>query len=121
MRGDDQDQQGVMWRYVPMELVGADPLHHSQRAAADGAAGLQPAVSLVVGLEMDDPVWNATVFTKNREACSRGTSRVDSSIASWSRRARAACSRMSISRSGSVSVWRFVGLTLTLDASRRLC
>jgi transposase len=25
-----------------------------------------------VGLEMDDPVWNATVFTKNRERLLRG-------------------------------------------------
>ena len=45
----------------------AGALHDSQRAAADGAAGLQPAVSLVRGLGMDDAVWSPTTFTKNRD------------------------------------------------------
>jgi len=35
--------------------------------AVDGRDELQPAVSLVCGLEMDDEVWDVTVFTKNRE------------------------------------------------------
>jgi len=37
------------------------------RAPTDGAAGLQPALSLFVGLEMDEPIWATTVFTKNRD------------------------------------------------------
>ena len=39
----------------------------AQRAAFDGADRLQLPVSLVCGLNIDDPVWDVTVFTKNRE------------------------------------------------------
>ena len=42
---------------------------------ADGAAPLQPAVPLVVGLGVDEPVWVPTVFTKNRERLLRGGGR----------------------------------------------
>ena len=42
-------------------------LFDSQRAPADGAVGRQHAVRWFVGLEMDEPVWDATVFTKNRD------------------------------------------------------
>jgi transposase len=37
------------------------------RTAADGTARLQPAVPLVRGLNMDDAIWDVTVFTKNPE------------------------------------------------------
>src|SRR6266516_942605 len=61
MRGDDRDEQGAMWSYVPME----------QRIPAERLLMEQLDYNLLfrwfVGLEMDDPVWNATVFTKNRE------------------------------------------------------
>src|SRR5262249_52949605 len=38
-----------------------------ERAAADGAAGLQPVFRWFVGLSLDEAVGDATVFTKNRE------------------------------------------------------
>jgi hypothetical protein len=44
--------------------VAAGVLHRSFRAATDGAVGLQ---SLVRRSGIDDPVWDVTVFTKNRE------------------------------------------------------
>jgi hypothetical protein len=47
--------------------VAADAVFDPQRAPADGRDGLQLAVPLVCGLNADDPVWDATVFTKNRD------------------------------------------------------
>jgi hypothetical protein len=47
--------------------VVADSVLHTQRATTDGADGLQPAVSLVCGTKCGRGVWDATVFTKNRE------------------------------------------------------
>src|SRR5881296_2251878 len=114
MRGDDRDEQGAMWSYVPMEqriptdhplrvmrpLVDAVLRELSPRFAElysrVGRPSIAPEKLLralllqvlytirserllmeqldynllfrwFVGLEMDDPVWNATVFTKNRE------------------------------------------------------
>ena len=45
----------------------ARALHDPQRAAADGAIGLQSAVPLVRGLGIDDAVWLLTMFSKNRD------------------------------------------------------
>src|SRR5881392_2959386 len=114
MRGDDQEQQGAMWSYVPMERrIPADHPLRRMRPMVDGllqelsprfdelysrvgrpsiapekllrALLLQVLYTIrserllmeqldynllfrwFVGLEVDDPVWNATVFTKNRE------------------------------------------------------
>ena len=114
MRGDDRDEQGAMWSYVPMEqripadhplrvlrpLVDAALRELSPRFAdlysRVGRPSIAPEKLLralllqvlytirserllmeqldynllyrwFVGLEMDDPVWNVTVFTKNRE------------------------------------------------------
>src|SRR5216110_3368380 len=139
MRGDDQEQQGAMWSYVPMERrIPADHPLRRMRPMVDGllqelsprfdelysrvgrpsiapekllrALLLQVLYTIrserllmeqldynllfrwFVGLEMDDPIWNPTVFTKNRER-----SRAHSSTVSWPRRASGACSRTSIS------------------------
>ena len=114
MRGDDLDDQGAMWSYVPMERrIPADHPLRAMRPLVDallrelsprfdelysrvGRPSIAPEKLLralllqvlytirserllieqldynllfrwFVGLEMDDPVWNATVFTKNRE------------------------------------------------------
>ena len=114
MRGDDLEQQGAMWSYVPMEQrIPADHPLRVLRPLVDavlqelsprfaelysrvGRPSIAPEKLLralllqvlysarserllmeqldynllfrwFVGLEMDDPVWNATVFTKNRE------------------------------------------------------
>jgi transposase len=114
MRGDDREEQGAMWSYVPMEQrIPADHPLRALRPLVDAALGeLSPRFAELyarvgrpsiapekllralllqvlytirserllmeqldynllfrwfVGLEMDDPVWNATVFTKNRE------------------------------------------------------
>src|SRR5437899_11334439 len=114
MRGDDRDEVGAMWSYVPMEQrIPADHPLRVMRPMVDGvlrelsprfgelysrvgrpsiapekllrALLLQVLYTIrserllmeqldynllfrwFVGLEMDDPVWNATVFTKNRE------------------------------------------------------
>jgi transposase len=114
MRGDDQEQQGAMWSYVPMEQrIPAEHPLRVMRPLVDavlrelspqfaelysrvGRPSIAPEKLLralllqvlytirserllmeqldynllfrwFVGLEMDDPVWNATVFTKNRE------------------------------------------------------
>jgi hypothetical protein len=40
--------------------------------AVDEAIGLQSVVQLVVGLSPDDPVWDPTSFTKNRERLQNG-------------------------------------------------
>ena len=51
----------------------AGALLGSLRAPADGAARLQSAVSLVRWpLIADDPIWDPTVFTKNRERLQEG-------------------------------------------------
>ncbi len=114
MRGDNQEQQGAMWSYVPMEQrIPVDHPLRRMRPMVDaileemsprfdelysrvGRPSIAPEKLLralllqvlytirserllmeqldynllfrwFVGLEMDDPVWNATVFTKNRE------------------------------------------------------
>jgi transposase len=114
MRGDDQEQQGAMWSYVPMERrIPADhPLRRLRPLVDTALQELSPQFDALysrvgrpsiapekllralllqvlytvrserllmeqldynllfrwfVGLEMDDPVWNPTVFTKNRE------------------------------------------------------
>src|SRR5882672_6050197 len=114
MRGDDQEEQGAMWSYVPMEQrIPADHPLRMMRPLVDavlqelsprfaelysrvGRPSIAPEKLLralllqvlytirserllmeqldynllfrwFVGLEMDDPVWDATVFTKNRE------------------------------------------------------
>jgi len=51
-----------------------------------------------VGLSMDDPVWDPTVFTKNRERLRSGaTSRERSSSGCWPRRRAVSSSPASIS------------------------
>ena len=50
-----------------------------------------------VGLNMDDPIWDVSVFTKNRQRLLDGDVAEASSMRCWSRRASASCSRMSIS------------------------
>src|SRR5207249_10199725 len=114
MRGDDRDEVGAMWSYVPMEQrIPAEHPLRVMRPLVDGvlrelsprfgelysrvgrpsiapekllrAQLLQVLYTILserllmeqldynllfrwfVGLEMDDPVWNPTVFTKNRE------------------------------------------------------
>src|SRR5499427_6688677 len=114
MRGDEQEQQGAMWSYVPMERrIPPDHPLRRMRPMVDAVLGeLSPRFDELysrigrpsiapekllralllqvlytirserllmeqldynllfrwfVGLEMDDPIWNATVFTKNRE------------------------------------------------------
>src|SRR5881296_327197 len=114
MRGDDLEEQGAMWSYVPMERrIPTDHPLRAMRPLVDavlrelsprfaelysrvGRPSIAPEKLLralllqvlytirserllmeqldynllfrwFVGLEMDDPVWNATVFTKNRE------------------------------------------------------
>src|SRR5881397_2188291 len=114
MRGDDQEQQGAMWSYVPMERrIPADHPLRRMRPMVDGLLqelsprfdelysrvgrpSIAPEKLLralllqvlyttrserllmeqldynllfrwFVGLEMDDTVWDPTVFTKNRE------------------------------------------------------
>src|SRR2546427_711424 len=114
MRGDDREDQGAMWSYVPMERrIPADHPLRAMRPLVDallrelsprfdelysrvGRPSIAPEKLLralllqvlytirserllmeqldynllfrwFVGLEMDDPIWNPTVFTKNRE------------------------------------------------------
>src|SRR5216110_388720 len=114
MRGDDLENQGAMWSYVPVEhRIPADHPLRRMRPMVDGllqelsprfdelysrvgrpsiapekllrALLLQVLYTIrserllmeqldynllfrwFVGLEMDDPIWNPTVFTKNRE------------------------------------------------------
>jgi transposase len=114
MRGDDQEQQGAMWSYVPMEqrIPTDHPLRRLRPMVDTALAELSPRFDELysrvgrpsiapekllralllqvlytvrserllmeqldynllfrwfVGLEMDDPIWNPTVFTKNRE------------------------------------------------------
>src|SRR5207249_2229552 len=119
MRGDDQEQQGAMWSYVPMERrIPADHPLRRMRPMVDGlvqelsprfdelysrvgrpsiapekllrALLLQVLYTVrsermlmeqldynllfrwFVGLNMDDPIWDPTVFTKNRERLLEG-------------------------------------------------
>src|SRR5213592_1399943 len=105
MRGDDQEQQGAMWSYVPMErrmrpmvdgLLQELSPRFDELYSRVGRPSIAPEKLLralllqvlytirserllmeqldynllfrwFVGLEMDDPIWNPTVFTKNRE------------------------------------------------------
>jgi transposase len=48
-------------------LAVAGALYGVQRAPADKTTRLQLLFRWFVGLSMDDPVWDVTVFTKNRE------------------------------------------------------
>jgi transposase len=50
-----------------------------------------------VGLNMDDPIWDVTVFTKNRERLLEGTLPKPSSKLCSSRQESGVCSRMSTS------------------------
>jgi hypothetical protein len=50
----------------------ADPIHDTERTASDGAVAIQPLFRWFVGLNMDEPVWVATVFTKNRDRLLEG-------------------------------------------------
>src|SRR5438874_571975 len=50
-----------------------------------------------VGLEMDDPVWNATVFTRTESGCSPGRSPGGSLIGWWPKPGSGACSPTSTS------------------------
>jgi transposase len=52
-----------------------------------------------VELAMDAPVWDITVFTKNRDRLLAATSRAASWRRSWPTRRSGRCSRRSISRS----------------------
>jgi hypothetical protein len=54
-------------RKVVVGLAAADVLHGAERAVVDGRIELQPVVPLVVGLSMDDPVWDVSTFSKNRD------------------------------------------------------
>src|SRR5438067_11989722 len=114
MRGDDREDQGAMWSYVPMERrIPADHPLRAMRPLVDallrelsprfdelysrvGRPSIAPEKLLralllqvlytirserllmeqldynllfrwFVGLSMDDPVWDATVYSKNRE------------------------------------------------------
>ena len=51
-----------------------------------------------VGLAMDVPVWDVTVFTKNRDRLLEGTSRTNSCGRCWWIRRCGRCCRMSTSR-----------------------
>ena len=52
-----------------------------------------------VGLGMDDPIWSATTFSKNRDRLLRAISPVPSLRPCWPRRAGRACCRTNISPS----------------------
>src|SRR5438105_3971048 len=52
---------------VVASAVAADAVFDPQRAPSDGRNGLQMLFRWFVGLNADDPVWAATVFTKNRD------------------------------------------------------
>ena len=41
-------------------------IHHPQRAHAHGAIGVQPVVPVVRWVDLDEAVWDRTVFSKNR-------------------------------------------------------
>lgn len=91
MRGDDR-RQAAMFRYIsPEARVPRDhPLRAIRGLVAEALAELSPRFGALygqegrpsilpekllraqlfrwfVGLDMDDPVWDATVFTKNRQ------------------------------------------------------
>ena len=51
-----------------------------------------------VGLNMDDPIWDVTVFTKTASGCSMGTLPKPSSKRCSSRQESEVCSRMSTSQ-----------------------
>src|SRR5258708_5419476 len=54
-------------REAASSAVTAGVLFGAVGAAADGAARLQSAVRWFVGLSLDTPIWDANVFTKNRD------------------------------------------------------
>ena len=47
-------------------------LRHPVGTPAHGAVGLQSLVPLVRGLSPDDPIWDPTTFTKNRDRLQTG-------------------------------------------------
>ena len=145
MRGDDQEDQGAMWSYVPMERrIPADHPLRAMRPLVDavlrelsprfaelysrvGRPSIPPEKLLralllqvlytirserqlmeqldynllfrwFVGLEMDDPVWNATIFTKNRERLLARRWRAPSSTGWWRRRGAGAALRRALHR-----------------------
>lgn len=57
---------------VVASVAFAGALHGSQRANIDGAVGIQPVISVVRWLNMDEAVWVPTVFTKNRDRLLEG-------------------------------------------------
>src|SRR5258708_4953549 len=84
MRGDDLENQDAMWSrfaelysgvgrpsIAPEKLLRALLLQVLYTVRSERLLMEQLDYNLLfrwfVGLEMDDPVWNATVFTKNRE------------------------------------------------------
>ena len=54
-------------REVVASAPGASPVLGAQRANVDGATHYNLLFRWFVGLNMDDSVWDVTVFTKNRE------------------------------------------------------
>ena len=61
MRGTEDHQEEV-FSYIPLEKrVGAEHPLRKIRAMSDRA------LAEFVGLKLDEPVWDVTVFTKNRE------------------------------------------------------
>ena len=67
-----EDVRGVGSAFDPAgeaaaRLAAAGVLHHSVRTPADGAARLQPAVPLVRRARIDDPVWDHSTYSKNRD------------------------------------------------------
>src|SRR5882724_9800984 len=83
MRGEGTGSEPHMWSYVPLEQ--RIPADHLLRALllqvlysvrSERLLMEQLDYNLLfrwfVGLAMDDPIWDATVFTKNRERLLRG-------------------------------------------------
>lgn len=57
---------------APAGVVAAGARQYSERMTPDGTIGLQPAVPLVSRPGLDAPVWDVTVFTKNRDRLLEG-------------------------------------------------
>ena len=72
--GELDEQLASSWRSSvdparahPARMAVTGGLQRAQRMASDGAAQLQPAVPLFVGLNIGDPVWNYSTFSFNRQ------------------------------------------------------
>src|SRR6266850_7401976 len=83
MRGEGTGSEPLMWSYVPLEhrippdhLLRALLLQVLYSVRSERLLMEQLDYNLLfrwfVGLAMDDPIWDATVFTKNRERLLRG-------------------------------------------------